>query len=100
MYMTLNISYDAIQANHQPLTWNTNEKTVIFTHTCCFASHTQYPIYLNGWRVTYEDDQCWKSNTFQIARRQMLDIAYNISQDAIQAKQRPLTPSITRDMDI
>ena len=54
----------------------------------------------------------------------MLDIAYNISQDAIQAKhrpltpntietgaflthtyaftpkQRPLTPSITRDMDI
>ena len=94
------MSEDLIQAKHRPLTLNTNETTLIFTHTCPFTSHTQYPIYLNGWRVTYEDDQCWKSKTFQIAHRQMLDIAYNISQDPIQAKQRPLTPSITRDMDI
>ena len=65
IYITYNISPDAIQANHRPLTLKTNETTLTFTHTCPFASHTQYPIYLNGWRVTYKDDQCWKSKIFK-----------------------------------
>ena len=39
-------------------------------------------------------NQCWKSKSFNFAHRQMIYITYNISQDAIQAKHRPLTPSI------
>ena len=44
--MTYNKSDDAIQAIYRPLTQNTNETALIFTHTCPFTTHAQCPISL------------------------------------------------------
>ena len=95
-----NISGDAIQAKHPPPTQTRNETMPFFTHPYPFTPHTHTPSDLYQWNHISWQHSCSKSKTFHFAHRQMLDITYNISQDPIQAKQRPLTPSITRDMDI
>ena len=51
-----NISQDPFQTKHRPLTPNTIETGAFLTHTCPFASHTQYPIYMKRLKVTYEDE--------------------------------------------
>ena len=56
VYITYNISYEAIQAKHRPLTSNTNEIVAFFTHPYAVAPHAQYPIYLNWSKLTYEDE--------------------------------------------
>ena len=45
--MTYNISQDAMQAKHRPLTPNIIETAPFFTHPYAFTPHTQYSIYLN-----------------------------------------------------
>ena len=45
-----------IQAKHRPLTPNTNETVAFFTHPYLFTPHTQYSIYLNRSKITYEDE--------------------------------------------
>ena len=96
--MTYDTSYGAIQAIYRPLTPTRNETGAFFTYACPFLRmpliHVPMKSHIRRW------NGCWKSKIFQIAHRQMLYITYNISQDAIQAKHRPLTPSTTRDMDI
>ena len=54
--MTYNKSDDAIQAIYRPLTQNTNETALIFTHTCPFTPHAQCPTYLRRSKVTYEHE--------------------------------------------
>ena len=55
MYITYNISQDAIQAKHRPLTPSIIETAPFFTITYAFTPHTQYLIYLNRSKITYED---------------------------------------------
>ena len=54
--ITYNISQDAIQAKHRPLTPNTIETGAFLTHTYAFTPHTQCPICMNRSKVTYEDE--------------------------------------------
>ena len=56
VYITYNISYEAIQAKHLPLNPNTNEIVAFFTHPYAFAIHTQYLIYLNRSKFTCEGE--------------------------------------------
>ena len=56
VHITYNISYEAIQPKHRPLTPNIFQIPPFFTHPYAFAPHTQYPIYLNRSKVTYEDE--------------------------------------------
>ena len=56
VYITYNISHEAFQAKHQPLTPNIIQTAPFFTHPYAFAPHTKYPIYLNRSKVTYEDE--------------------------------------------
>ena len=55
VYITYNISYKAIQPKHRPLTPNIIETAPFFTITYAFTPHTQYSIYLNRSKITYED---------------------------------------------
>ena len=50
-----NISQDAIQAKHRPLTPSIIETAPFFTITYAFTPYTQYLIYLNKWKVTNDD---------------------------------------------
>ena len=56
VYMTYNISQDAFQAKHRPLTPNIIETAPFFTITYAFTPHTQYSIYLNQSKITKEDE--------------------------------------------
>ena len=51
----LYISYKVIQAKYRPLTPNIIETVAFFTHPYAFTPHTQYLIYLNRSKITYED---------------------------------------------
>ena len=44
LYIAYNISQDAFQAKHRPLTPNIIETVAFFTHPYAFAIRTQYPI--------------------------------------------------------
>ena len=62
--MTYNISYEVFQAKHRPLTPNTNETGAFFTHPYAFAPHTQFPIYLNRSKATYDEESMLKIKNF------------------------------------
>ena len=69
-------------------------RTFFYHHICLYSSHPILHISQSIKNHIWRWNQCWKSKTFQIAHIQMVYTTYNISQDAIQAKHRPLTPSI------
>ena len=54
--MTYNISYKAIQGKHRPLTPNIIETAPFFTHPFAFTPYTEYPIYFNRPKITYENE--------------------------------------------
>ena len=56
VYLTYNISQDAFQAKHRPLTPNIIETAPFFTHPYAFTPHTQYSIYLNRPKIMNEDE--------------------------------------------
>ena len=56
VYITYNISYEAFQAKHRPLTPNVIQTIAFFTHTYALTPHTQCPIYMNRSKVRYEDE--------------------------------------------
>ena len=74
VYMTHNISQDAIQAKHRPLTPNTNETGAFLTHTYAFTPHTQCPIYMNRSKVRYEDEMDNKNQKLLVS---LTDKCYN-----------------------
>ena len=60
-----NISQDPFQTKHRPLTPNTNETVIFFSHPYLFTPHTQYSIYLNPSKITNEDEMdAEKQNIF------------------------------------
>ena len=67
VYITYNISQDAIEAKYRPLTPNIIETAPFFTHSYAFTPHTQYLIYLNRSKITYEDEIHAENQKFLIS---------------------------------
>ena len=64
VFITYNIYEDTFQAKNQPLTPNIIQIAAFFTHPYAFAPHTQFPIYLNRSKATYDEESMLKIKNF------------------------------------